>query len=83
MDYETENQTGQASLMDYETIGSQRWVLVFASRPEAKTRKTGSGPARPFEATPYDRILLAKTAMEWLDVARPGSRRTEAASFGR
>ena len=23
--------------------------------------------ARPFEATPYDRILLAKTAMEWLD----------------
>ena len=52
--------------MDYETIGSQRWVLDFASRPEAATRKTCSGPARPFEATPYDRILLAKTAMEWL-----------------
>jgi len=22
---------------------------------------------RPFEATPFDRILLAKTAMEWID----------------
>ncbi|MFO0035093.1 MAG: hypothetical protein ACK55S_07770, partial [Planctomycetota bacterium] len=39
---------------------------------EAGTVPSRHGPlreasARPFEATPYDRILLAKTSMEWLD----------------